>query len=216
YIPIDISRDQLIETADDIATHYPHIHVTAICADYSKPLELPPPSIEDEGGRLGFFPGSTIGNLSPEGASDFLKQVGAILGSGAGFMVGVDTKKDPAIIEAAYNDEQGVTARFNLNILERINRELGGNFNVRQFEHMAFYNEDEGRLEMHLASKADQNVRVLDQEFQFAEGETIHTENSYKYTVHEFQQLVRDTGLEPLAVWEDREGLFSVHYLRIK
>jgi len=216
YVPIDISRDMLIETGDDIATHYPHVHVTAICADYSKPLELPPPSVEGEGGRLGFFPGSTIGNLSPEEASKFLKQVSKILGSGAGFLIGVDTKKDPAIIEAAYNDAKGVTAKFNLNILERINRELDGNFKLDQFEHLAFYNEEEGRVEMHLASRRNQRVSVMGESFQFSEGETIHTENSYKYEVQEFQQLVRDTGLEPIACWEDREGLFSMHYLRIK
>ncbi|MCK5041931.1 MAG: L-histidine N(alpha)-methyltransferase, partial [Sphingomonadales bacterium] len=215
YVPIDISREILMQSADQLATEFPHIDVTAICADYTKRVDLPPPSLERSGGRLGFFPGSTIGNFAPDDAKSFLERAGDILGSGAGLIVGVDMKKDKEILEKAYNDEAGVTAKFNLNILTRINSELDGNFKLGNFEHLAFYNEDESRIEMHLVSLKNQKVIVAGEEIVFEEGETIHTESSYKYSIQDFQQLVVDTGLKHAAVWEDPNHLFSVHYIKI-
>ena len=164
--------------------------------------------------RVGFFPGSTIGNLRPEEARAFLVHVARLLGRPGGeLIVGVDLKKDPALLHAAYNDARGVTARFNLYLLARINRELGGDFDLSAFRHHAFYNERLGRVEMHLVSLRKQRVRVDGASFSFHGGETIHTENSYKYTVPEFQALVRGAGFEPVDCWTDPEALFAVHYL---
>lgn len=215
YVPIDISREILMQSSDQLATEFPHIEVTAICADYTKRVDLPPPSLDRPGGRMGFFPGSTIGNFSPENATGFLKRAGEILGSGAGLIIGVDLKKDKDILELAYNDKSGVTAKFNLNILARINSELDGNFKLGNFEHLAFYNDEMSRIEMHLVSLKNQKVNVSGEEFSFEEGETIHTESSFKYSVQEFKQMVIDAGLKHAAVWEDKDKLFSVHYIKI-
>ena len=215
YVPIDISREILMQSADELATEFPNVTITAICADYTKRVDLPPPSLDRPGNRLGFFPGSTIGNFTPDSAKEFLVRAGAILGSGAGLIIGIDLKKDKAILEKAYNDSKGITAQFNLNILDRINRELDGNFKISNFEHLAFYNEEEARIEMHLVSLKKQKVNVAGEEISFSEGETIHTESSYKYSVDDFKQLVMDAGLKHAAVWEDREHLFSVHFIKI-
>lgn len=214
YVPIDISRDYLKKEADGLAADHPGIAVIAICADYSKPFPMPD---EIRLGRtgVGFFPGSTIGNMMPETAKSFLKNAGQLLGRGAGFIVGADLKKDPAILHAAYNDREGLTAEFNKNVLRRINEELGGDFDLDAFRHRAFFNAVESRIEMHLESLKDQTVTVGKRTFPFAKGETIHTENSYKFTIREFHDLVIAAGMIPVKAWWDDQALFSVHFLKV-
>lgn len=213
YLAIDISREQLKQSAAQFAETFPDVRVVAICADYSRPLTLP--EIDGYGGhrRAVYFPGSTIGNFTRQEALDFLKTARALVGAGGAMLVGVDLKKDHARLHAAYNDVQGVTAEFNLNLLRRINRELKGNFDLARFRHHAFYDPARGRIEMHLESLADQCVVVDGHEFRFDAGETIHTENSCKYSVAEFQQLARDAGFNAEHCWTDSQQLFSVHYL---
>src|SRR4029077_20309524 len=163
--------------------------------------------------RLGLFPGPTTGNFEPHEAAGFLRRAGHLLGVGAVLLVGVDLIKAPDILYRAYNDAAGVTAKFNLNLLVRINRELGANFDLAAFEHHAFYNAERHRIEMHLASTKRQRVRIGDTTVEYRAGETIHTENSYKYSIESFQALARGSGWSPLKVWTD--GLFSVHALRM-
>ena len=163
--------------------------------------------------RVGFFPGSTIGNFEPHEAAAFLRHAGRILGRGATFIVGVDLIKDTQVLQKAYNDSQGVTAKFNLNLLARINRELGAKFNLECFEHHAFFNRERSRIEMHLASLKRQRIKVCGECIDFRAGETIHTENSYKYSVASFGALARGAGWTPTAVWTDPDNYFSVHVL---
>lgn len=213
YLPIDISREHLFASASELAADYPGVAVHAICADYARSLTLPESFAEEP--KAGFFPGSSIGNFEPQEAHRFLERMAALLGSGSGVLIGVDLKKDIALLESAYNDSRGVTAAFNLNLLRRINRELKGNFDLAGFEHRALYNAARGRVEMHLLSLKDQTVSVGKQTFEFQAGETLHTENSYKYSVEEFQQLANSAGFQPQRVWTDERGLFSVHYLNL-
>lgn len=209
YVPIDISHEFLLQSCIELSGVYPHLTVKAVCGDYTSPIKLP---IENEGKKVIFFPGSTIGNFEPEEAEAFFQQSAGLLACGDGFLIGVDIKKSRETLERAYNDQNGITAQFNLNVLSRINRELGADFVESQFEHTAFYNEEKGRIEMHLRSKTIQSVRVSNQKFDFQPGETIHTENSYKYSIQEFQQLARKTGFAPVSVWTDENNDFSVHY----
>lgn len=210
YVAIDISRESLLAGAEQIAGAYPKIEVAAVCADYTKPMTLP----ESNGGaKLGFFPGSTIGNFTPEEGARFLANAAKTLESGW-FLVGVDLKKDKRVLDAAYNDARGVTAKFNLNVLRRMNAEIGGNFDLAKFRHRAFYDPSKGRIEMHLESRGAQDVRVAGKTFRFADGETVHTENSYKYIVDEFKDFAKARGFESAAVWTDPEMLFSVHLLK--
>jgi len=211
YAPIDISREHLLASAREVAADYAGVAVIPICADFTQPVELP--DTIDTARRLGLFPGSTIGNFDPEPAVAFLERAAETLGPGAGFLVGVDLKKDEAILHAAYNDAKGVTADFNLNLLRRMNRELGADFDLAAFEHAAPYNADEGRVEMHLVSRHAQTVHVGGAAFDFAAGESIHTENSHKYTVEEFQALAARAGWVGTDVWVDSDALFSLHYL---
>ena len=171
------------------------------------------PEIAANGNHFGFFPGSTIGNFQRDDAADFLRRTGKTLGAGAGFVVGVDLKKDPAILHAAYNDAKGVTAAFNLNLLHRINRELGGDIDVDAFSHVARYDAAGGYIEMRLRSEADQTATVAGRAIDFAKGETIHTEFSCKYDVDEFQALAGTAGMSAKHCWVDDDDLFSVHYL---
>ncbi|HJU15353.1 MAG TPA: L-histidine N(alpha)-methyltransferase [Stellaceae bacterium] len=211
YVAVDISRDHLRAAAASLAEDFPALPVIAVCGDYTRPFRLPPlPEPVDQ--RVGFFPGSTIGNFEPEEALSFLVNCRRLLGPGGDMIVGVDLKKEPEILDAAYNDRAGVTAAFNLNLLARINRELGAAFDLDRFEHVAFYNEAEGRVEIYLKSLADQEVRVAGVRIRFARGELIHTEYSYKYAVAEFRQLARRAGFRPVETWIDRGELFSVHY----
>jgi L-histidine Nalpha-methyltransferase len=213
YVPIDVSREHLREAADEIAADLPDLAVVALCADYTRLRRLP--HLPDSAGRrVGFFPGSTIGNLEPDEAVMFLAGAAQLLGRGSDMIVGVDLKKDQETLEAAYNDGAGVTADFILNLLVRVNRELGADFDLDRFAHLAFWNEEEGRIEIYLESLADQTVHVAGRAFRFAEGERIHAEHSYKYSVGEFRRLAGAAGFRSLAVWTDPAELFSVHYLR--
>lgn len=214
YIAVDISEGYLRKSAGALAREFPDLTVLALAADFTAPFALP--SVTHGGRRVGFFPGSTIGNFSPEDAGAFLRRTAKLLGRGSGFLVGVDLKKDPILLEAAYNDSAGVTADFNLNVLRRINRELGANFDLGKFAHRAVYNQAQDRIEMYLDSTATQAVHVGDRPFLFGNGESIHTENSYKYTVAGFEALARAAGFIPGRCWLDRRKLFSVHYLVVE
>lgn len=213
YLAIEISREQLLVACDDLSALYPRLPITAICADYSLPLHLPVIESAGNARQVAFFPGSTIGNFTPESALQFLVNVRQAVGANGGLLIGVDMKKDKEVLNAAYNDQAGVTAAFNLNLLRRINRELGADFDLASFKHHAFYNEAMGRIEMHLVSQGRQRVRIKDQTFRFEKGESIHTENSYKYTVDAFRSLARQAGFGAGRVWFDNDQLFSVHYL---
>lgn len=210
YVGIDVSGEHLRAACDRLAADRPGLEVAAVCADYMGAVTLPDPVRAPARRRVGFFPGSTIGNLDPAVAADFLARWRNRLG---GMLVGVDLKKDPARLEAAYDDAAGVTAAFNRNLLARINRDLGGTFDVEAFAHRAFYDRDLGRIEMHLVSRRDQIVAVAGRRFAFAAGETIHTEISCKYTVEEFRALAVRAGWRPSRTWTDPERLFSVHWL---
>jgi dimethylhistidine N-methyltransferase len=211
YVPIDISGDFLRRDAARLRRDFPHLAIHPVVADFTI-LSAPPAEIAAMP-RAGFFPGSTIGNFEPNEAAAFLRRAGKILGPGSVFVVGVDLAKAPDVLYSAYNDAEGVTAKFNLNLLARINRELGANFNLAAFEHHAFYNGDRNRIEMHLASIKRQKVRLGNVTIEFRAGETIHTENSYKYSIDSFQALAHGSGWSPLKAWTD--GLFSVHALRM-
>ena len=212
YVPIDISGEHLEAAAQRLRADYPRIAVQPVVADYTMPLVLPSLG-EGLGQRVGFFPGSTLGNFSPEEALAFLQLAQRLL-RGGGLLLGVDLVKDPARLHAAYNDAQGVSAAFNLNLLRRANRELGTDFDLEGFAHAAFYNAPLRRIEMHLVSRRAQSVRLDGQRFDFEEGETIHTENSYKFTAPGLHALAVKAGLRPTAVWTDPERLFSVHWLQ--
>jgi dimethylhistidine N-methyltransferase len=215
YVPVDISRQHLREAAAGIAADFPLLPVVAVCADYTAAFRLPPlpgPS----GKRVGFFPGSTIGNFEPSAAERFLANCARILGSSGEMMIGVDLKKDPVILDAAYNDRAGVTAAFNLNLLVRVNRELDGDLDIVRFAHLAFYNSREGRVEIYIESLADQEARIAGKRFQFSTGELIHTEYSYKYAVPEFRALAAKAGFRPIDTWTDPNNLFSLHYFRLR
>ena len=211
YIAVDISREHLKRAAEALAAEVPNVQVAAICADYS--AQFPLPDMPAAGRRVAFFPGSTIGNLEPDEALTFLRAWARRLGPDAAMIVGVDLRKDPEVLRAAYDDPQGVTASFTLNLLARANAELGADFNVGRFAHDAHYNPEAGRIEIHLASLDRQDVRIGEHVFGFEAGERVHMEHSYKYTIEGFQDLARRAGFEAAAVWTDPAGLFSVHYL---
>ncbi len=213
YMPVDISKQYLRESAAKLASEYPWLEVRAACADFTDGQRLP--EILEVGRRVAFFPGSSVGNFEPRDAQVFLAFMAETVGEGGGLLIGVDLKKDAQILDAAYNDAGGVTAAFNLNLLARINRELGADFDLSGFVHQAFYNPELGRIEMHLVSLRDQVVRIDDHNFQFQSGESIHTENSYKYTVDEFSALAAEVGFQLQAVWTDQDQLFSVQYYSI-
>ena len=212
YVPMDISKEHLIDAASRLAIDYPELDIHASCADYSGDFELP--YCPEKLPRAAFFPGSSIGNFEPTAAQNLLGRVAQLLGSGSRLLIGVDLEKQQDLLYAAYNDAQGVTAEFNLNVLRRINRELSADFELGNFSHEAVYNNDEHRVEMHLFSDCRQTVEIDKQFFDFAEGESIHTESSYKYTPERFQQLAKDAGYELEKTWIDEDSLFSVHCLR--
>ena len=214
FTAIDISGAHLRAAAEELARDFPRIPIAAVCADYTRPITLPEPLASSTARRVGFFPGSTIGNFDPEAAIGFLATVHPVFEPRGLFIVGVDLKKDRATLEAAYNDAQGVTAAFNLNILARINRELGGNLALDRFRHRALYNAERGRIEMHLVSLADQVARIAGRTVAFAAGESIHTESSYKYAIDEFQSLAARAGWHPAGVLTDPQDLFSLHLLK--
>jgi len=208
YVPIDISGEYLRGMAQKFVKEFPNIPVHPVAADFTKNLKLPQTGTR----RVGFFPGSTIGNFTRAEALGFLRRAASLL-KGGGLLIGVDLVKDPAILHAAYNDAAGVTEAFNKNILARINRELDGDFDLDAFAHYAFFNPLQQRIEMHLMSMEKQRVNVASEHFQFREGETIHTENSHKYTPEGFQTLAQEAGFAPRRMWTDANSLFSLHWL---
>jgi dimethylhistidine N-methyltransferase len=212
YVAVDISESALSEATRSLATERPDLQIVPVLADYTRPFALP--RLEGRGNIVGFFPGSTIGNFAPAQAIAFLTQLRRQLGRDALLLIGVDLKKDPAVLERAYDDALGVTAAFNLNLLARVNRELGGDFDLSRFRHKAIWNEAQGRIEMHLVSVAAQTVQVAGRHIEFRQGETIHTENSYKYGIDQFQQMGASAGWSARAAWTDAEDLFSLHLLQ--
>jgi dimethylhistidine N-methyltransferase len=213
YMPIDISRDHLLTSAAALSRIFPWLPIHAVCADYTNSLRLP---YHRPGVRLAaFFPGSSIGNFEPIDATRFLKSVRNLLDPDGALIIGVDLKKSQELLEAAYNDKQGITAAFNLNLLHRMQKELDAEVRIDCFTHSAHYNPNRGRIEMHLKSRCRQVIHLRGESFAFEVGETIHTENSYKYTVDEFKQLAVQAGFVPLHVWTDTQDLFSLHVMRV-
>jgi L-histidine N-alpha-methyltransferase len=213
YVPIDIAVESLREAAEWLSTQHDGLTILPLIADFTATRTLPAEARRKK--RLGFFSGSTIGNLTHDEARTFLKNAARLLGPGSAFLVGVDLTKPESILLPAYDDAKGVTARFNLNLLARINRELDGTFNLARFAHEAIYNDEAGRIEIYLRSLAEQIVRIQGRAFAFAAGERIHTENSHKYTVAEFQARATTGGWEPVKAWTDPDGLFSLHLLQL-
>jgi len=213
-VPVDISAGFLASEAARLRRDLSHLRILPVAADFTKPFALP--AAISGRPRVGFFPGSTIGNFEPTQAADFLRHAARLLGAGAHFIVGVDLVKDERVLHAAYNDAAGVTAAFNLNLLRRINHELGADFDLDRFQHKAFFNRAQHRIEMHLESRVAQSVLVCGRVIQFAAGETIHTESSYKYTIESFRALAAQAGWSPAAVWTDAKGYFSLHALTLR
>ena len=213
YVAIDVSESALRDAKQRLMARFPKLDVRPLVGDFSFPVALP----ADLAGRpkTGFFPGSTIGNLTPAEAQRLLGVFRELLSPGGRLIVGVDLKKEVRKLELAYNDAAGVTAAFNLNLLARINREIGGTFDLDAFRHAAIYNPRDGRIEMHLVSRRDQDVSIAGRRFRFRTGESIHTENSYKYTVRQFHGVARAAGWTPTRVWTDPSNLFSVHELGV-
>ena len=214
YVPVDISSQMLVQEAEELRRDYPRLSVIPVEADFTQPFVLPAATAGMA--HTGFFPGSTIGNFEPHEACAFLRHAARMLGGGgrgAALIIGVDLVKDAGILHAAYNDRAGVTAKFNLNLLARVNRELDADFDLASFSHHAFYNSERHRIEMHLASKTRQKVRVAGRSIEFRVGETIHTENSYKYTLESFAALARGSGWRPVSAWTDASANFSIHAL---
>ena len=211
YVPIDISPDALEMAAAAINADYPDLIVAPLVDDFTRAIELP--KVAQGHPRTGFFPGSTIGNFEDGDAIDFLEAARRLLHSGAQFVVGVDLVKDEAVLVRAYDDAKGVTAAFNKNLLSRINRELGGDFDLDGFAHRAIWNSDASRIEMHLVSLRDQTAHVAGRAFHFAAGETIHTENSHKFTAEGFGRLAERAGWRTLRLWKSPEPAFAVFML---
>ena len=211
YVPIDIAVDTMRAASTELVKLFPLLNVAGICADYTKALALPDFAGTPIRRKVVFFPGSTIGNFTPSEALAFLKQARRLVGGGGLLLIGVDLKKDKKTLDAAYDDAKGITAEFNLNLLYRINGELGADFQPKRFRHKAFYDPIMGRVEMHLESSYAQFAHVVGRRFDFAAGETILTEISCKYSIAEFQELGKKAGFSPEKLWTDPEQLFSVH-----
>lgn len=211
YIPIDISEEHLLKSVRTLAKDYPGLRIMPVYADYTKSFALP--QFDFSYSKIVvYYPGSTIGNFGPEEAREFLKRISQIIGPKSGLLIGVDLVKDHHILHNAYNDSEGITAEFNLNILRRINREIGSDFNLSEWAHNAFYNVEENRIEMHLESRSDQLIQINGTRVKVAKGESILTEYSHKYTIEAFRELVSDF-YEVETVWTDRDNLFSIQYL---
>lgn len=210
FIPIDISGEHLFQAANKLQQQFPKVRVNPAQADFCHPVDLD----TFRGDRLGFFPGSTIGNFKPAEAKSFLESARLTLGRNAYMLIGVDTKKSPDVLHQAYNDEKGITAKFNLNILTRINRELGADIDIASFEHYAYYNPVEGRIEMHLISNRSQKLKIGADVIPIKRGETIHTECSYKYTPEEFRNLAKSAGWQIEQTWMADADMFSMYLLR--
>ncbi len=213
YVPVDISAEHLEVQSVALSRDFPWLKIYPTCADFTQPFQLPEPVTGLS--KVGFFPGSSIGNFAPEKAVTFLRNVQRTLGAGGRMLVGVDRKKDPAVLEAAYNDASGITARFNLNLLSHINEQLGAGFDLEEFAHEARYNERLGCIQMFLRSRRAQGVVVGEKMVRFAQDETIHTEDSYKYHPGEFVSLARRGGFITEAWWTDEKNWFALYLLRV-
>ncbi len=213
YLPLDISRDFLLESAERLREHFPALNVVPLVADFNEDFALP--DVSDEAHRVVFYPGSTIGNFTPKAARGFLERAAELLGPLGGLLIGVDLHKSSEILNAAYNDADGYTEAFNLNVLEHANRLLDADFYLENFAHVAFYNRDAQRIEMHLECRIDHEVQCGDKSLSFTKGERIHTEYSHKYTVSSFAALAETAGFEARSCWTDSAGLFSVQYFEV-
>jgi dimethylhistidine N-methyltransferase len=211
YVPVDVSVSALLGAERRLRGKFPNLRIAPLLADFTRPIDFDPTLSARR--KIGFFPGSTIGNFAPFEAIRLLRSIRRSLSAGGRLLIGVDLKKDVGQLLRAYNDAGGVTAKFNINILGRINRELGANFDLGSFRHEAIYNSQEGRIEMRLVSKRLQQACVLNRSIRFDQGDVIHTENSYKYSIDEFQRLARSAGWTPQRVWTDDRRLFSLHEL---
>ena len=213
YMGVDISKEFLLDATSKLSNDYPWLEVHAVCADFSQVLEIPKHYHEQQ--HIAFYPGSSIGNFDHEDAVTFMEQIAEMVGPEGKLLIGVDLKKDEAILNAAYNDAAGITAEFNLNLLNRMRDELGAEFEDGAFMHQAFYNESDGRIEMHLVSTTNSGLTIGGKTFRFHLGDSIHTENSYKYSLDEFAALARRAGFDVEQVWTDRKDLFSVQLLAV-
>jgi dimethylhistidine N-methyltransferase len=213
YVPVDVSGAHLLKAAAQLELDYPGLDVTPVCADFTGEFQLPS-DVGEFARRVVYFPGSTIGNFDPPAADALLRHIATMVGPGGGLLLGVDLQKDTAVLEAAYNDRRGVTAAFNRNLLVRINRELQANFDPDGFTHCAFYNQGQSRIEMHLVSEREQSVMVAGRRFRFRAGESIHTENSYKYEPREFAKRAASCGLNLQQAWYDEKRYFGVMFFR--
>lgn len=215
YVPLDISEEHLLNTAENLRLAYPDLEVLPVVADFTQKFFLPSPSRAYSHCDL-YFPGSTIGNFEPPTARILLSKMAQLLGPRGGLLVGIDLQKDSEVLERAYNDAAGITAEFNLNLLARINSELGANFDLEQFEHRAIYNQQDHRIEMLLVSQCEQSVNIADQSISFSRDETIVTEYSYKYTVSGFAELAADAGFSLRNSWTDDQAYFALVYLTLQ
>ena len=212
YIPIDISEEHLSKSVNRLSQEYPYLRIIPVCADYTQEFELPNLDFNYRN-EIIYYPGSTIGNFTPEQAQRFLNRISKLTLTDGGLLIGIDMKKDRNTLERAYNDEMNITAEFNLNVLNRLNKELQTDFNLNQWKHIAFYNDEHGRIEMHLSSNTDQRVHINGTSVNFKRNETILTEYSYKYSIEEFEELISDTyRLE--KYWTDKDNLFAVLYFK--
>ena len=212
YVPVDVSGEHLEASAARLRMDYPGLRVEPVCADYMSTIRLPS-GLEPDARRLGFFPGSTIGNLVPADARAFLRGARQLVGDNGALVLGADLRKDPRLLHAAYNDTAGVTARFTLNLLTRMNRELDADFDLSRFVHEAFYNPVEHRIEIFFRSLCRQSVTIDGETYAFAEGERVHTEYSYKYDAAALAALAAGGGFRIAALWTDPRNLFAVAYL---
>ena len=210
YIPVDISREFLLNSAEQLSEEYTDLKIVPVVADYTSPFTIPELDI-NYSKIVAYYPGSTIGNFTRGQAQNFLRNIAGLCGENSGLLIGIDLKKEPKILEKAYNDEKGITAEFNLNILKNMNSSFGTNFEINKWKHIAFYNEEKGRIEMHLQSLEEQSVRVNGASILFKKDETIHTENSYKYSIEEFEEMIREF-YTLKNVWSDPEHKFAVCY----
>lgn len=212
FVPVDISAEQLLRVSAQLEAEYPHLELQPVIADYTGPVDIPIGKCNPSRVVV-YFPGSTIGNFSPREALSFLERIAYLCEPAGALLIGVDLQKDVEILHRAYNDERGVTAAFNLNLLERINNELGGDFDLNHFDHRAFFNEDESRIEMHLVSDREQVVNIDGSTISFRKGESIHTESSYKFSLEGFRRIAAVAGFRVERTWTDERRWFSVQYL---
>ena len=210
YVPVDISNDFLADVVENLQREYPLLDIIPVAADYTKPFDLPEADLDAR--RVAYYPGSTIGNFTKEKAADFIALLADLLGDNGGLLIGFDLLKDGDTLINAYDDAKGVTAKFNKNILRRINRELAADFDVDSFEHRAVFNEEKSRIEMHLVSQKDQQVDIMGTVIHFSKGETIHTENSHKYSLESFREITAPH-FQPQKTWTDKNEMFAVQFL---